>query len=40
MAIFALQALENLNASHSRVRAREGLSFELSRVILQVDYIS
>ena len=40
MAIFALQALKNLNASHKGVLAREGLSFELSPVILQVDYIS
>ena len=40
MAIFALQALENLNASHNGVLAREGFSFELSRAMLQVDYIS
>ena len=40
MAIFALQALKNLNASHNGVLARERLSFELSRVILQFDYIS
>ena len=40
MAIFALQPLKNLNASHNGVFAREGLSIELSRVMLQVDYIS
>ena len=40
MAIFALQALKNLNASHNGVLAREGLSVEPSRVILQFDYIS
>ena len=40
MAVFALQPLKNLNASHNGVLAREGLSFELSRVILQADYIS
>ena len=40
MAGFALQPLKNLNASHKGVLVREGLSFELSRVILQVDYIS
>ena len=40
MAIFALQALKNLNALHNGVLAREGLSFELSCIILQVDYIS
>ena len=40
MAIFALQALKNLNASHNGVLAREGLTFEPSRVILQIDYIS
>ena len=40
MAIFALQALKNLNASHNGVLARVGLSFELSHIILQVDYIS
>ena len=39
MAIFALQSPKNLNASHNGVLAREGLSFELSRVMLQVDYI-
>ena len=39
MAIFVLQAIKNLNASHNGVLAREGLSFELSRVIFQVDYI-
>ena len=39
MAVSALQPLKNLNVSHNRVLAREGLSFELSRVILQVDYI-
>ena len=33
MAIFALQALKNLNASQNGVLAREGLSFELSRVV-------
>ena len=33
MAIFALQALESLNASHNGVLTREGLTFELSRVI-------
>ena len=41
MVVFALQPLKNLNESHNRVLAREGLSSELSRVlILQVDYIS
>ena len=41
MAFFALQPLKNLNDSHDRIIAREGLSLELSRVlILQVDYIS
>ena len=40
MAVSALQPLKNLNASHNRVVAREELSFELSCVILQVDYIS
>ena len=40
MAIFALQVLKNLNASHNGVLAREGLSFELSRAMLLVDYIS
>ena len=40
MAVSALQPLKDLNASHNGVFAREGLSFELSRVILQVDYIS
>ena len=34
MAVSALEPLKNLNASHNRVLAREGLSFELSRVIL------
>ena len=32
-AVSALQPLNNLNASHNRFLAREGLSFELSRVI-------
>ena len=40
MAVSALQPLKNLNASHKGVLAGEGLSFELSRVILRVDYIS
>ena len=40
MAIFALQALKNLNASHNGVLTTEGLSFELSRVIFHVDYVS
>ena len=40
MAIFTLQVLKNLNASHNGVLAKEGLSFELSRIILQIDYIS
>ena len=40
MAISAPQPLKNLNASHDGVLAGEGLNFELSRVILQVDYIS
>ena len=40
MAVSALQPLKNLNASHNGVLGREGLRFELSRVILQVDYIS
>ena len=30
MAFFALQRLKNLNASHNRVLAREGLSFKLA----------
>ena len=33
MAIFALQALKNLNVSQNGVLAKEGLSFELSRVL-------
>ena len=33
MAVFALQALKNLNASHNGVLVREGLSIELSLVI-------
>ena len=33
MAVSALQPPENLNASHNRFLAREGLSFELSGVI-------
>ena len=40
MAVSAIQPLENLNASHNRVLAREGLSFELSQVTLQVDFMS
>ena len=40
MAVCALQPLKNLNVSHNGVLAREGLSFERSRVILRVDYIS
>ena len=40
MAISALQPLKNLNASHNGVFAREGLSFELSRIAVQLDYIS
>ena len=40
MAVSALQHLKNLNASRNGAFAGEGLSFELSRVILQVDYIS
>ena len=40
MAVSALQPLKNLNASHNGVLSREGLSFGLSRVILQVDCIS
>ena len=39
MTIFALQALKNFNASRNGVLAREASSFDLSRVILQVDYI-
>ena len=39
MAVFALQPLKNLNPSHNGVLTREGLSFELSRVTLQVDLI-
>ena len=35
MSVSALQPLKNLYASHNRALAREGLSFELSRVILQ-----
>ena len=39
MAVFALQPLKNLNESHNKVIARQGLSLEHSRVlILQVDY--
>ena len=37
MAVSALQPLRNLNASHSGVLAGEGLSFELSRVILYLS---
>ena len=37
MAVFGLQPLKNLNATHNGVVAGEGLSFELSRVTLQVD---
>ena len=33
MAVSALQPLKNLNASHNRFLAKEGLIFELSRVI-------
>ena len=39
MAVFGLQPLKNFSASHNGVLTGEGLSFELSRVILQVDYI-
>ena len=39
MAVSALLPLKHRNASHNGVFAGEGLSFELSRVILQVDYI-
>ena len=39
MAFFALQPLKIFNASHNGVLTGEGLSFELSRVTLQVDYI-
>ena len=34
MAVSPLQPLKNLNASYNRILAGEGLSFELSRVIL------
>ena len=37
MTIFVLQALKNLNASHNEVFAREGLSFEISRVIPRLN---
>ena len=40
MAVSALQPLKNLNASYNRVFVGERLSFEVSRVILQVYYIS
>ena len=40
MAVSALQPLKSLDASGNRVFAKEGLSFELFHVILQVDYIS
>ena len=47
MAVFALQPLKNFDASHNGVLTGEGLSFELSRLILfyflfstlQVDFI-
>ena len=39
MAVFALQQLKNFSASHNEVLTREGLSFELSRVTLQIDFI-
>ena len=39
MAVSALQPLKGLNASHDGILAGEGLSFELPRVTLQVDYI-
>ena len=39
MTIFTLQPLKNFNASHNRVLTGEGLSFEFSRVTLQVDFI-
>ena len=34
MAMFAFQPLKNLNASHNAVLAREGLSFDLSFLVL------
>ena len=37
---FCTSSSKNLNTSHKGVLAREGLSFELSRVILYVDHIS
>ena len=40
MAVSALQPLKNLNASHKGALAGKWLSFELSHVTLQVDYIS
>ena len=40
MGVSALQPLKYLNASHNGVLAKERLSLELPRVILQIDYIS
>ena len=40
MAVSALHPLKNLNASHNGIFTGERLSFELSGVILQIDYIS
>ena len=37
MDVPALQPLKNFHASHNGVLAKEGLSFELFRVTLQVD---
>ena len=39
MAVSARQPLKKLNALHTEVLMGEGLSFELSQVTLQVDYI-
>ena len=42
MAVSSLQPLKNLNASMTQrsPRKRKALSFELSHVALQLDYIS
>ena len=39
MAVSALQPSKTLNASHNGFLSGEGLSLEISRIALQVDYI-
>ena len=39
MAVSVLYPLKNINASHNGVLTGEGLSFGLSRITLQADYI-